>query len=255
MKVLIVEDEPLLARQLRNMVAEIDASLNDIHITHSVHGSVQFLQTTPPPDLILMDIELEDGQSFDIFQQVTVTAPVIFITAYDEFALKAFKLNSIDYLLKPVNRGELKIAIDKFRNASVRRLVADQIDRLFHEINKLQQLSAQYKERFLIKTGTKMISIDAVSIAYLFSEGGISYARTFADQKYILDHSLDDLEQMLNPRLFFRANRKYLLAHLSITAIHAWFNQKLKVDVKPATDEPVIISREKSTAFKRWLGE
>jgi two-component system LytT family response regulator len=251
-----VEDEPLLAKQLKKMLEETEPSIRQFYITHSVEETVSLLQSKPAIDLSFMDIELADGQSFEIFKKTTVPSPVIFITAYNEFALKAFKLNSIDYLLKPVNREELQSALHKFKkSAATSYLLAEQIDTLFTEIHKLQQLSYGYKDRFLIRMGSKMISIDAGTIAYFFSEGGVSYIRTADNQKYTLDHPLDEIDRMLNPKKFFRANRKYLLAHTAVVAIRQWFNQKLIVEVKPATEEHIVVSREKSQHFKAWLGE
>lgn len=256
MQVLIVEDEPLLAKQLKKMLEETEPSIRHFYMTHSVEETVAFLESKPAIDLCFMDIELADGQSFEIFKKTAVPSPVIFITAYNEFALKAFKLNSIDYLLKPVNREELRAAIHKFKKSAVTPpLLAGQIDTLFEEIHKLQQLSYGYRDRFLIRLGTKMVSIDVAGIAYFFSEGGVSHIRTAENQKYILDYSLDEIERMLNPKKFFRANRKYLLSHTAVVAIRPWFNQKLVVEVKPATEEHVIVSREKSQYFKFWLGE
>lgn len=256
MHVLIVEDEPLLAKQLKKMLEEIEPAIRQFYVTHSVEETVSFLQSNPAIDLSFMDIELADGQSFEIFKKIPVPSPVIFITAYNEFALKAFKLNSIDYLLKPVNREELQSAFDKFKKlATTQHLLAGQIDTLFAEIHKLQQLSYGYKDRFLIRLGAKMISIDVAAIAYFFSEGGVSYIRTAENHKYISDYSLDEIERMLNPKKFFRANRKYLLSHTAVVAIRQWFNQKLVVEVKPATEEPIVVSRDKSQHFKSWLGE
>ncbi|HEX7753830.1 MAG TPA: LytTR family DNA-binding domain-containing protein [Niabella sp.] len=255
MQVLIIEDELLLARQLKKMLMEIDPAIVVSAITHSVEESVQLLKQRPSPDLILMDVELADGQSFEIFQQVPVTAPVIFTTAYDEFALKAFKLNSIDYLLKPVNQEELKTAIYKFRNTQYQTGIAENMETLFEEIQKLQQQASGYRERFLVKYGAKMISVDVTTIAYIFSEGGLSYLRTDQGQKFILDYTLDELERMLSPRHFFRANRKYILNSRSVVAVRSWFNQKLIAEIKPAVDENVVISRERAPLFRTWLGE
>lgn len=254
MQVLIIEDELLLARQLKKLLLEIDPAITVSAITHSVEESVQLLQQQPAPDLILMDVELADGQSFEIFQQVPVTAPVIFTTAYDEFALKAFKLNSIDYLLKPINKEELKTAIYKFRSTQYQSGIAENVELLFGEIQKLQQQASGYRERFLVKQGTKMVSVDVTAIAYFFSEGGFSHLRTVQEQKFIVDYTLDELERMLPPRHFFRANRKYILNSRSVVAIRPWFNQKLIAEIKPAVEEHVVISRDRAPLFKSWLG-
>lgn len=205
------------------------------------------------PDLVLMDIELADGQSFDIFKKCELHAPVIFTTAYDEFAIKAFKVNSIDYLLKPIKENELQSAIEKFKRSD-RTQGSVPINAL---LEKLEQLSKPggYRSRFLIKQGQKMISIDISDVAYLFSENKCTYIRTFQNQKFIFDIPLDILEKELSPRYFFRANRQYILSEKSVVSIHTWFNQKLKVEIKPDADEHIIVSRDKSNAFKTWLGE
>jgi len=225
-----------------------------VTVTQSVEESVEWLQSNKMPDLILMDIELADGQSFDIFQKVEVESPVIFTTAYDEYAIKAFKVNSIDYLLKPIKEEELAAALNKFKRSSKQLPASKSIDALLLSLTEMHG-KKDYRSRFLVKQGQKMISIDTNDIAYIFSENGFSFLRTKDNQKYILDYSMDELENELSPKIFFRANRQYILSQHSITAIHPWFNQKLKVEVKPATDEHIIISRDKANAFKTWMGE
>ena len=254
MQVLIVEDEPLLAKQLKNILLELEPGATITGLAYTVKQTVKLLQQSPQPDLMLMDIELADGQSFDVFQQVHVISPVIFITAYDEFAIKAFKLNSIDYLLKPINTEELRTALQKFHQTQQKSGISGSIQALFSEIQKLQQQAQGYRERFLIKIGTKMISIDVEDIAYFISDNGLTFLHT-QHQKYILDYTLDELQNMLSPKQFFRANRKCILNSKSVVAIRPWFNQKLVVEVKPAMEEQVIVSREKAGLFKAWLGE
>ncbi|ULQ56331.1 LytTR family DNA-binding domain-containing protein [Flavihumibacter rivuli] len=253
MKILIVEDEILLAKQLQKMLQGIEPSATIVGLTHSVEKTVEWLQSNETPDLILMDIELGDGQSFQVFDRLQVKTPVIFTTAYDEYALKAFKVNSIDYLLKPVDPEELRTAIEKFKERLAAPLTNDNIIRLLADLN-LQQQTGKFRERILVKQGQKMISLELSQVAYFFSEGGFSYIRTNNNQKFITDYTMDELEQSVSPNQFFRANRQYLLASHCIDSIHPWFNQKLKVDVKPNTEEPVIISREKAQAFKKWMG-
>lgn len=254
MQVLIVEDEMLLANRLQKLLKEVEPSASVAAITHSVEETINWLQSHAVPDLILMDIELADGQSFDIFKQLEIKSPVIFTTAYDEYALKAFKVNSIDYLLKPIKEDELKAAIDKFKMRLPAVNTAHNIDALLTEIKKMQQPS-EYRSRFLVKQGQKMISMEASDIAYIFSENGFSFLRTHQNQKYIIDHTLDELEQSLSPKHFFRANRQFILTNKCVIAIHTWFNQKLKVEVKPEAAEHVVISRDKANAFKTWMGE
>ena len=253
MQLLIVEDEMLMAKSLQKLVAEVEPTARIMAITQSVEETVGWLKSHPAPDVILMDIELADGQSFDIFQQTEVKAPVIFTTAYDEFAIKAFKVNSIDYLLKPVKEGELKQAFHKYKAAKL-AAVPDGLHALLAEIKRLQQPSG-YRERFLVKQGQRLHSIETSEIAYLFSENGFSFLRTKQGLKYIVDYSLDELEASLPPKEFFRVNRQYILSNSCIAGIHTWFNQKLKVDVSPPTGEPIVISRDKAPAFREWMGE
>ena len=254
MQVLIVEDEILLAKRLQKLLLETEATISIAAITQSVQETVNWLHNHPAPDLILMDIELADGQSFDIFNQADIKTPVIFATAYDEYALRAFKVNSIDYLLKPIKKDELKAALEKFKLRLPVEKTVHNIDALLDEIKRLQQ-PVEYRSRFLVKQGQKMISIETAEIAYIFSENGCSFLRTHQNKKYIIDHTLDELELSLSPKHFFRANRQFILTNKSVIAIHTWFNQKLKVEVKPEAAEHVVISRDKANGFKEWMGE
>lgn len=251
MQVLITEDEILLAKRLQKLLNAVAPDAVVAGITHSIKDTVEWLQTHTKPDLILMDIELADGQSFDIFQAIQITTPVIFTTAYNEYAIKAFKVNSIDYLLKPVKEEELAAAIEKFR--TLNKPVAD-IDALLNGIKNITTEN-NFRNRFLVKQAQKLVSINVDDVAYIFSDKGFSYIRTKQNQKFILDYTMDDLEKMLSPKQFFRANRQYIISFDSVVAIHTWFNQKLKVEVKPETTEHVIISRDKANAFKEWMGE
>ena len=252
MKILIVEDEKLLAKELEKMLLSIEPGADICAITQSVEETVQWLQQNDLPDLVLMDIELADGQSFDIFKRVQLDVPIIFTTAYDEFALKAFKVNSVDYLLKPLRETELKTAIEKFKKNKEHQHVS-----IIDLIKKIEQLSNQpgYRSRFLIKQGQKMTSIDISDVAYFFSENKCTFIRTYQNHKYIIDMALDDLEKELAPQQFFRANRQYILSGKSVVSIHSWFNQKLKVELNPSSEEHIIISRDKANAFKAWMGE
>jgi len=252
MKILIVEDEILLAKELRKMLSSIEPSAEICGTTQSVEETVQWLKQNDTPDLVMMDIELADGQSFDIFKQVQLESPVIFTTAYDEFAIKAFKVNSIDYLLKPIKESELRVAIEKFKKTKQHQPIS-----MLELLKKIEQLGNQrgYRSRFLIKQGQKMVSIDISEVAYFYSENKCTFMRTNQNQKYIIDLTLDELEKELAPQQFFRANRQYILSEKSIVSIHSWFNQKLKAEVNPPTEEHIIISRDKANAFKAWMGE
>ncbi len=253
MRVLIVEDELLLARRLLNLLLEIEPGVSIAGITSSVQETVHWLKENNAPDLMLMDIELADGQSFDLFQYVEVKTPIIFTTAYDEYAVKAFKLNSVDYLLKPIKEAELRHAIGKYKNSAQAVLAKTNVEEIIAAVKFIEQQHA-YRTRFLIKQGPKMLSIDVQEVAFICSVKGFSYLRTKQNQKYIIEYSLDELEKSLPPRHFFRANRSYILNSSSVVAIHSWFNQKLKVDITPDPGEQIIISRDKAPAFKAWMG-
>ena len=243
-----------MATRLKKVLALAEPAAMVTAVTQSVEETVNWLQTNEAPDLILMDIELADGQSFDIFNRTEVTAPVIFTTAYDEYAIKAFKVNSVDYLLKPIKEEELKKALQKFKQMAQAPAMQKNIQTLLQEIKKIQSPTEQ-RNRFLVKLGQKLKSIEVKEVAYFFSENGATFICTGQGQKYILDYTLDELEASVSPQQFFRANRQYLLSATSITAIHSWFNQKLKLEVTPATAEHVVVSREKANTFKQWMGE
>jgi|SRR5690242_6494394 len=252
MRILIVEDEILLAKELRKLLVSIEPSAEICGTTQSVEETVYWLKQNKQPDLVMMDIELADGQSFDIFKQVHLEAPVIFTTAYDEFAIKAFKVNSIDYLLKPIKESELRSAIEKFKKTKEHPPIS-----IMELMKKIEQLGNKrgYRSRFLIKLGQKMVSIDISDVAYIYSENKCTFIRTHQNQKFIIDLTLDELEKELAPQQFFRANRQYILSGKSVVSIHSWFNQKLKAEVNPPTEEHIIISRDKANAFKAWMGE
>ena len=253
MKVLIIEDESVAGQLLKNTIASIDPDIEVVDILDSVESSVQYLNTKPSLDLIFLDIELGDGQTFDIFKKVQIDAPVIFVTAYQEHALKAFKLNSVDYLLKPVSKDELTASLLKYR-----RLHADQKQTLqqniFSLLSNYKQEDGAHKTRYLARNGTRLISIPAAEIAYFYTKDKLQYIKTQHNGDYIIDKRLDDIEAEVNPKLFFRLNRQFIVNYESIEKVHTWFSGKMKVQVKPAAYEEIIISRLKAAEFKKWLG-
>lgn len=253
-RVLIIEDEAPAASRIENMVREIDPDLEICAITDSITSSVDWLNANPHPDLILMDIELSDGQSFLIFEKIPqLNSTVVFTTAYDEYALKAFKVNSIDYLLKPVRKEELNVAIDKFkslRSTDTPHLDLNRILRSFKGSGL-----AVYKQRFLVRQGQRLIPLEASQIAYFYTEDKVSFIKTFLDQRFVVDNSLDELEELLDPEMFYRANRQYIVSPKSLDAIHPHFNGKLKLNLKPTVADEVYVSREKAGDFKKWLGD
>lgn len=254
MRVLIIEDESLAAKRIMKMVNEQEPDFVIEGVMDSIESSVAWLNANPHPDLILMDIELADGQSFEIFNQVDVTSTIIFTTAYDEFAIRAFKVNSIDYLLKPIDADELKRSFDKFKEIHKSSITSPKLD-LDMIVTALRGKQQVYKQRFLVKQGQRLIPIDMHEIAFFYTEDKVSFIKTFGEQRYIVDHSLDELELLLDPNFFFRANRQYIVSPKCLDGIHSHFNGKLKINMKPTNNDEVFVSREKAADFKKWLGE
>lgn len=253
MKVLIVEDELLLARQLKSLLQKIDPAMVIEGPCNSIDSTVKWLTENGMPDLLLLDIELADGQCFDIFERMEVTAPVIFTTAYDEYTLKAFKVNSIDYLLKPIKEEELSAAIRKWKQFHQTKNPASfEIKALLSEIRRSAQ--GEFRNRFLVKQGQKLVPIPVEETAYYFTRAGVSNVMTHQRQRFILDYTLDEIEQSLDPRQFYRANRQYIVSLKSVKTVHSWFNGKLKLELDQPVEEDIIVSREKATDFKEWLG-
>lgn len=253
MKVLIVEDELLLARQLKSLLQKIDPSLDIEGPCNSIDSTVKWLTEKGMPDLMLLDIELADGQCFGIFERIEVSAPVIFTTAYDEYTLKAFKVNSIDYLLKPIKEEELSAAIRKWKQWNQTKNPSGvDIRALVSEIRRSAQ--GGYRSRFLIKQGQKMVPLPVEDTAYYFTKAGVSNVMTIQKHRYILDYTLDEIEQSLDPSQFYRANRQYIVSLKAVKTVHSWFNGKLKLELDQPVEEDIIVSREKASDFKDWLG-
>ncbi|MGE5107749.1 MAG: LytR/AlgR family response regulator transcription factor [Sphingobacteriales bacterium] len=259
MNILIIEDEAIAARRIKKMVSSFDSSNNIVGHLDSVESAVDWFENNPSPDLILCDVELSDGQSFDIFNKTKVTSPVIFTTAYDEYAIKAFKVNSVDYLLKPIKEDDLRTSIEKLQQ--LKKAFAENssasfnIQSLLSELNIQKQSTFSYRERFLIKQGQRYFTVNTEDAAYFYTKGKAVFLKCWDNKEYIIDYSLDDLEKSINPKHFFRANRQFLVELKAVDKIHMWFNSKLKVQLRPETSEEVIISREKAGEFKQWLGE
>jgi two-component system, LytTR family, response regulator LytT len=256
---LIIEDEELAVEKLSKTIHAVDDQTEIIGVTGSIESSVSWLQKNPAPDIILMDIELSDGQSFEIFNRVEVKCPVIFTTSYDEYAIRAFKVNSIDYLLKPVEKEDLRIALEKYHKLGTNyanRVVPEiEMQKLLGEL-KNQLKSIGYRNRFLVRQGQQLISIEVGEIAYFFAEGRLSYFITWDKRKYVVEYSLEELEEMLDPRQFFRAGRAFIIHIRSVQQIHTYFNGKLKLTLKPiAPKADVIVSRERAMDFKKWMGK
>ncbi len=253
MKALIIEDEELAAKRLISLLKKVNTDIEIQGVCESIVSSVKWLMQNEKPDLIFMDIQLSDGLSFEIFKKIEIDSSIIFTTAFDEYAIQAFKLNSIDYLLKPFNEEELEAAIAKFEKLYGRKeplLNEKEIEAILNGLVKNQPV---YKSRFLVKTGQTFVKISSDEIAYFFVDNKITYLVLKNGKKHITDHVLDDLERELNPYNFFRVNRQYILNADSIEDVHTFFSGKLKVHVIPKSPDEIIISRVKAAAFKEWL--
>ena len=254
MNILIIEDEELAVRRLKGLLREVAPAANIVGDTDSIQTSVEWLQNHPAPDLILMDIELSDGQSFEIFDLTDVTSTIIFTTSYDEYAIKAFKVNSVDYLLKPIEKEDLEAALAKFSQLKKHYGGQFNVDNLVKELQeKLQPKS--FRKRFLVKQGAKLVSIETQDIAYFYTEGRVNFFRTKDGKKFVVDYTLEELEEMLHPDDFFRVNRSYYISIPSVAKIDDYFGQRLILGLHPVADKEVIVSREKVTEFKKWMGK
>jgi len=251
MKIVIIEDEELAARRLEGMIRECDSSIEVIARLESVEDSVEWFRNHPSPDLIFLDIHLEDDLSFAIFEKVKVDAPVIFTTAYDEYAIRAFKMKSIDYLLKPIVQEELARSLDKFHEFSSPKPQQD-METLFRMFVKPGQ--PDYKERFSVTIGQKIKTFPINEISWFYSEEGITFMVTNDNHQYPIDFSLDDLTDMLDPKFFFRINRQFIIKMEAIGNIHIYPKSRLKLELKPVSTKEVFVSRDKVTKFKQWLG-
>lgn len=248
MNCLIIEDEKAAAERLFGLIKKYDQTIDIINIFQSVKKSAEWLNTNPAPDLIFMDIQLADGLSFEIFEQTIVKTPVIFTTAYDEYALKAFKVNSIDYLLKPIDQEELNCAIDKFKESNTSREIPTQV---FDHI--LQSLTRKHKSKFAIKVGEHIKIFTKDEIQCFYSMEKYTFLQNNAGRDYAIQYSLDQIENLLDPTCFFRINRKYIVSFSAISDIISFSNSRLQVKLNTNESKDLIVSREKVQDFKKWL--
>jgi len=248
MNCLIVEDEKVAAVRLSGLIKKYDPTIDILGIVQSVNNAVQWINTNQAPDLIFMDIQLADGLSFEIFEQTIVKTPVIFTTAYDEYALKAFKVNSIDYLLKPVDLKELKNAIDKFKVNTLPKEIPVQV---FDHI--LQSLTKNYKNKFVIKVGEHIRVFSTEDVQCFYSIVKNTFLQNNSGHDYAISYSLDQLEDLLDPSRFFRINRKFIVSSLAISDIVSYSNSRLLVRLNSNDSNDLLVSREKVQDFKKWL--
>lgn len=248
-KVLIIEDEQPAANRLEKMLLEVAPDFEIIHRCDSIESSVQFFKAGNIPDLVLLDVQLGDGLSFEIFKQVNMSLPVIFTTAFDEYAIRAFELNSIDYLLKPIRKENLERSIEKFNKLRQQPITADWSSLAF----LLDKEKRDYKQRFLVYAGEHLHSVPTADVAYFYSIEKSTFLKTQAGRSYSLDLSLDKLDGMLSPKDFFRINRQYLISFSSINKISMQSKSRIKLLLEPLPTEGILISKARTHDFREWL--
>jgi len=253
MKVLIIEDEAPAFRRLQKVLEEVMPEVEILDVLDTVTDTIKWWQGNAPPDLIFMDIQLSDGLSFEIFDYVEVNSPLIFTTAFDEYTLKAFKVNSIDYLLKPIKKEDVVKGLAKYQNM---KHVLNNVTTDRKELVKAIKINERhFKSRFLVKIGDKLLAIETNDISTFCTKGGLVYLISKDGKKYLLDYTLDELTQQLNPDSFYRANRQYIVNFKAIQSIHKYYRGKLLIKLDIATEEQIVVSSEKAANFKKWLGE
>lgn len=248
MNAVIVEDEEFAAKRLSQLINSLAPEITIVAHINSVESGTNWFASNPLPDLIFLDIQLNDGYGFDILDGLQEHPPVIFTTAYNEFAIRGFKYNGLDYLLKPIVKDELKKALEKFKRNITRQ---DSANSNLEDLKELFQ--KEYKHRFMVKVGNMFKSFNVEDIAYFKSHEGLIYLYTHSSQAYPIEYTIDQLEQILNPIHFFRINRKFMVSVKSVVEIHSYFNSRLLLKILPKEEEQVIVSRERTTNFKRWL--
>ena len=250
MKAVIIEDEIVAAQNLQRLIVQVNAGIEIVAVLQSIEESVEWLTVHPSPDLVFMDIHLSDGSCFSIFEKVKIHAPIIFTTAYDAYALKAFEVNSIDYLLKPINIKNLERAIAKFSRFTETK--TDRDDAIAAMLSLFRKETKVYKSSFLIPHKDKFIPLSVNDIACIISENKMAKIITFNNRTCYDNHSLDELQRQIDPSLFFRANRQFIISHKAIKDISVWFDSKLSVNLSVDIPEKIIVSRQRAGEFKDW---
>ncbi len=252
MQVLIIEDEAIAAEKLTHILKKYDPAVTVLEAIDSVKNAVKWLNSNSSPDLIFLDIYLSDGISFEIFTQISLDVPIIFTTAYNEFAIQAFDLNSIAYLLKPIKSEDVARSLDKFKKLRQQRSPEKPAD-YAALVNLITQQKKRYKERFLVKVGQKIHSIPVEEVAYFYTESKIVFLVTHDNRRFPVDYYLDQLIDLLDPKEFMKINRQFVIRHSSIENMFPYSNSRIKVTLQPPVKKDIIISTEKSSDFKEWL--
>lgn len=254
MKVLIIEDEAPAFRRLQKILDELRPGIEILEVLDSVEESIKWFKNHNAPDLIFMDIQLSDGISFQIFESIQINTPVIFTTAFDEYMLRAFKVSSIDYLLKPIRTEDLSNSLAKYEQMkSV--FQGDTGFNINELIGQIKLDDKKYKTRFLVKQGDKLLSIQTSDIAYFQTKNSIVHLITKSDKSYLLDFNLEELVEQLDPEKFSRVNRQYIIEFSFIKAVHKYHKGKLLVELHSEAPDKIIVSSEKATSFKKWMGD
>ena len=249
MKALIFEDESLAARNLQSVLDEI-GSIEILATLESIAEAIEWFNLHPEPDLIFLDIHLADGSSFKIFDHISIRCPIVFTTAYDEYALQAFKVNSIDYLLKPIDTNMVRHALQKLESLAPKQVQEKQIQTLIDSFRK----RPSWKTHFLIPTrGDKLIPVQTEEIACFYIDSGVVRSVTFDGRTFVMEHTLDELAGLLDPSAFFRANRQYIIARRSVKDIDLWFNNRLSVNLNVSLPEKILISKARVPEFRIWF--
>ncbi|MDY8134027.1 LytTR family DNA-binding domain-containing protein [Aquimarina sp. 2201CG5-10] len=250
MKAVIVEDENIASRRLASLIEELAPEIEITGRITSVESGRQWFNNNPLPDLIFLDIQLNDGYGFDILDTLKDHPPVIFTTAYNEYAIRGFKYNGLDYLLKPIDKKDLQHALSKYRKNHTNP-AAIMNDSKLERIKTL--FSKEYKRRFMIKIGNQFNTFNVEDIAYFKSHEGIIFLHPHTGKQYPIEYSIDQLEDILDPVHFFRINRKFMVSVKAVIEIHSYFNSRLLLKLKPQDEEQIIVSRERTSNFKKWL--
>lgn len=253
MEVVIIEDEYPAAERLEKMLLKLDASIKILAVLESVEAARNWFAQNALPALIFSDIQLSDGLSFQIFEHMEDISPIIFTTSYDEYAIKAFKVKSIDYLLKPLKSTELESAIAKYKSFRTEYAQTDYAIRLNELVQSFGTTGKKYKSRFLIRHLDQLIPINLDEISYFFTSNQLVCLIKKDGKQFIIDQNLEELESQLDPELFFRLNRQFLVSMDAISNIYAYFNGKLKIELSPIHPDEVLVSREKAGVFKKWI--
>lgn len=250
MSILIIEDEANAYDILRKRLLKIAPAIKILAHLKTIVESINWFKNHEEPDLVFLDVELADGQSFEIFNHISITCPVIFTTAYNQYAIKAFSLNSIDYLLKPISEEDLKKALEKFQQMKVNFVKLE-----FGALNRLlQKKNRKSRQRFLVNSGEKYFFIKTAEVAFLYSEEGLTFLKTVENKRHVLNETLDSIIEELDKEQFFRINRHQIINIESIQTIHEYFNRRFKVELAPPfKKEEFIVSRLRRAAFKNWL--